>query len=99
MVIGDLKKWLVTHLNSHSHSFVCDNFIEIMQMFYQFFHEELVLQASFPFRAINRPKHLIGVANDFRTDCGESGCHLIFQLVLVGNDQVTVVAIAAEFIQ
>src|SRR6266581_9577103 len=43
-------------LHSLSHSFVCDNFIEIMQMFYQFFHEELVLHASFPLRAINRPK-------------------------------------------
>ena len=76
-----------------------DDFFEVVQGLKTLLRAHRLVYAALPFWLILRSKHQVIIANDFRCSCGEDFRKKMFQIVLVGDEQVTVGAVAAGFVQ
>src|SRR5205085_1913800 len=76
-----------------------DDFPEIVQFVYPLLEAQLLLCPAFPGALIHGSKHQVIVANNFWLILAKKGGKEMFQIILVSDEQITVVTVAARLVQ
>ncbi len=73
--------------------------LEIVQGLNRVSDRELILVYPLPVSSIQRSNHQVLIAYDLRVESAKDSGKYILQLVLVGNEQITVGTVAADLIE